>query len=286
MVSDASVVCLFFVFQRVFCCRILSWASPFSCEARSRKNSTGPSTCMTSTRTDTSPKRSVQSVERLKSHQEVLKTPSTCCVFRYFFMLVACRDNIHEAKTSSWALTGWRRWTPFILADGIWAKLKAAGRVILGRFCQDCVVFGSQTRWQHSFLAYFWRVFVYSRRKSAIFVSVNCAKVQQGSRLHANMDAHTKCGAIFNYWDILKNLIKVVSVTGRKVSATPDVSLSQPLFSLILFLVGNAGHHEGHLRHDGEMHVPHPQRGDTPSARWSVLPGKWAVCSFNGKTSP
>lgn len=81
MVSDASVVCLFFVFQRVFCCRILSWASPFSCEARSRKNSTGPSTCTTSIRTDTSPKRSV---ERLKCHQEVLKTPKTCCVFRYF----------------------------------------------------------------------------------------------------------------------------------------------------------------------------------------------------------
>lgn len=46
-----------------------------------------------------------------------------------------------------------------------------------------------------------------------------------------------------------------------------------------LFLQGNAGHNEGHLRHDGEMHVPHPQRGDSAPARWSVLPGKWATCS-------
>lgn len=45
-------------------------------------------------------------------------------------MLVACRDNTHEAKTSCWAFTGSTG------DDGIWAKLKAAGRVILGYFVE------------------------------------------------------------------------------------------------------------------------------------------------------
>lgn len=51
---------------------------------------------------------------------------------------------------------------------------------------------------------------------------------------------------------------------------------------LFFFLQGNAGHHEGHLRHDGEVHVPHPQRGDSTPARWSFLPGEWADCTRGG----
>lgn len=52
--------------------------------------------------------------------------------------------------------------------------------------------------------------------------------------------------------------------------------------SLLCFLriTGNAGHHEGHLRHDGKMHIPRPQRGDAPSARRSILSGKQAVGRF------
>lgn len=37
---------------------------------------------------------------------------------------------------------------------------------------------------------------------------------------------------------------------------------------------GDAGHHEGHLRHDGKMHVPRPEGGDAPSARGGLLPGR------------
>lgn len=37
---------------------------------------------------------------------------------------------------------------------------------------------------------------------------------------------------------------------------------------------GDAGHHEGHLRHDGKMHVPNPQRRHATSACRGVLSGK------------
>ena len=37
---------------------------------------------------------------------------------------------------------------------------------------------------------------------------------------------------------------------------------------------GNAGHHEGDLRHDGEVHVPGAQRGDPTPTRGDILPGK------------
>lgn len=41
--------------------------------------------------------------------------------------------------------------------------------------------------------------------------------------------------------------------------------------------LGDAGHHEGHLRHDGKMHVPGPQGGDAPAARGGLLPGRWTA---------
>lgn len=44
-----------------------------------------------------------------------------------------------------------------------------------------------------------------------------------------------------------------------------------------LCVSGNAGHHEGHLWHDGKMHVPRPQRGDASSARRGFLSGKCVV---------
>lgn len=46
-------------------------------------------------------------------------------------------------------------------------------------------------------------------------------------------------------------------------------------------VVGNARHHEGHLRHDGKMHIPCPQRGDAPSACRSILSGKCAGRSLH-----
>lgn len=52
----------------LFLCRILWWASQSSCEARSRKNSTGLSTCTTSIKMDISLKRCVPTV---KCHQTI-----------------------------------------------------------------------------------------------------------------------------------------------------------------------------------------------------------------------
>lgn len=102
-----------------------------------------------------------------------------------------------------------------------------------------------------------------------------------------NVDAHAKCGTMFRYWNI--------PVAGKDVSYGVQSDLTEPalvrptwssqLHFVPFFLQGNAGHHEGYLRHDGEMHVPHPQRGDSAPARWSVLPGKWATCSQHSGTN-
>lgn len=51
--------------------------------------------------------------------------------------------------------------------------------------------------------------------------------------------------------------------------------------TLFLRVVGNARHHEGHLRHDGKMHIPCPQRGNAPSACRSILSGKCAGRSLH-----
>uniref|UniRef100_A0A493T0L7 EF-hand domain-containing protein n=1 Tax=Anas platyrhynchos platyrhynchos TaxID=8840 RepID=A0A493T0L7_ANAPP len=40
------------------------------------------------------------------------------------------------------------------------------------------------------------------------------------------------------------------------------------------FPVGNAGHHEVHLRHDGQVHLPGHAGGGTAGARGELLPGE------------
>lgn len=87
---------------------------------------------------------------------------------------------------------------------------------------------------------------------------------ERGNRLQrGRFSLFSKClsatGGISFIWDKTKSS-SVACVCGE--------------LTAFLSVLGNAGYHEGHLRHDGKMHVPHPQRGDAPSARGSLLSGE------------
>lgn len=99
-------------------------------------------------------------------------------------------------------------------------------RLFLSRLC--CVWFPKKGGSIH-----FWHIFgVFLCTVAGSRPSLFLWTVQRCGTLNANMDALTKCGAIFKYWDILKNLIVVVSVTGAICNAwcfaepTPSFFLS------------------------------------------------------------
>ncbi len=94
-------------------CRILSWASPSSCEAQFRKNSTGLSTCTISTKMDILLKRYVSSVCD-ETITEVPKYPPF--ILRRF-----------QGKSLSYILVEWNsiRGAPSIEWNDILTRLKS-----------------------------------------------------------------------------------------------------------------------------------------------------------------
>lgn len=65
----------------------------------------------------------------------------------------------------------------------------------------------------------------------------------------------------------------------HQVEAEPHVDLA----TLLPIPPGNAGHHEVHLRHDGQIHLPSHAGRSTPGARGELLPGELST-SWGGRT--